>query len=473
MATYFVSNAGSNTAPYDTEAKAATSLATIAAVPWTASDTVKVSSTHTESAGAAINYTLPTSAGLRIVSVAFNGSGTGAATAGGSIAIGAASAAISIASGYAYIFGLTMTSGTNNNNSCDFNIVSAAAASAIYFDTCTLSSPSVASGAIFQLGYATVSSSVDCYISFSNVVFDFGASSGKSIVLRAGRFDFDRMSLTGTAPTTLFTKITANASNVKIVNSNLSGLTWTNLVDVSTVNDLQVRLRQCKLPSGYTIITGSVTNPGKVVELIDCSSGDNHYEYAKVEWQGTVVADNTVYYDATDGTNSISWLMAGNANTSFAYPLTAPEVSFFNSSTSSMTTTVEVNNDGTTFKDNELWQETAYKGTSGSTQATVNAGDRAASVLSAGANQDSSSVSWTGTGGFGAAVKQKLVSTSFTPAELGPISVTVKLAINDTVYVSPKVLASSSKQWQGLCGMYTNEQPSSGGGGEPSYTFVI
>jgi hypothetical protein len=175
------------------------------------------------------------------------------------------------------------------------------------------------------------------------------------------------------------------------------------------------------------------------VELIDCNSADVNYYYTKVSWEGTVLADASVYYNASDGTTSISWLMTGNANSSFTWPLTSPPISSWNATLGAMTTTVEVTNDGTTYTDAQLWQETLAKVTSGVPLGTWNRADRAADITTAGTNQASSSVSWTGTGGFGAEVKQKLVSGSFTPAEIGPITTRVFLAANDSVYVSPRV----------------------------------
>jgi len=53
---YYVDDGGSNTSPYDTWAKAATTLATIDAIPAAAPDIVRVDSTHVESGGTAFNW---------------------------------------------------------------------------------------------------------------------------------------------------------------------------------------------------------------------------------------------------------------------------------------------------------------------------------------------------------------------------------------------------------------------------------
>ena len=439
MTTYFVSNAGSNTAPYDTEAKAANALATIAAVPWAAADIVKVSSTHTETAGVAISYTFPTTPGLQVLSVTFNGSGTGGLAAGGAINVGAANAALNFVNGFAYVYGITFASGTNNNGACDLTFGSTATSPiGMTFESCTFSAPTANTGGIITIGGAAGATNDDTVYNFYNCTFSNGAD--KSITLGYGRHVFTGMALAGTAPTTIFSLLGGMALNVLITGSDLSGVAWTNIIIAGGNGTGNLILRQCKLRSGFSIVTGTFDGPGSYeIVLSDCDSGDVHYSFIKHCWSGTITTSAAIYADASDGTNSFSWLMTGNANSSFTWPLTSPEIIQFNSSLAAMTTTVEVTNDGTTFTDAQLWQETLAKVTTGVPLGTWNRGDRVADILTAGANQATSTKTWTGTGGFGAEVKQKLVSTSFTPAELGAIVTVVKLAANDTVYVSPKV----------------------------------
>jgi hypothetical protein len=196
----------------------------------------------------------------------------------------------------------------------------------------------------------------------------------------------------------------------------------------------------------------------------DCDEGDVNYNFRKECYEGTISTSAAIYQSASNGTDSFSLLMTGNANTSFVHPLVSPEIVAFNSALSAMTTLVEVTNDGTTFTDAQLWQETMAKITTGVPLGTWNVADRVADILTAGSNQASSSVSWTGTGGFGAEVKQKLESGSFTPAEVGEIVTVVKLAANDNVYVSPKIISTSHRQWLSGSGRFVNERASDGGG---------
>jgi hypothetical protein len=440
MTTYFVSNSGSNTSPFDTEAKAATTLAGAMAVA-VAGDTVKVSSTHTETAGAALTYTFPTTPGLQVLCVTFNGSGTGALNTGGSMNVGAANSAMSIASGFAYIYGLTFAGGTNNNTACKLNIESGTAATNLVFESCTFSAPSANASGSTNVGASGSASNTECSLEFINCTFSNGGA-GHVTSIRNGNIKFDNLALAGTAQTTLFQTNAGNVFNVLFTGCDLSNLAWTNLMSVAGGGTGVIVFRQCKMRSGFTTTTGSWVDGGSFdLILQDCDSGDNHYTFTKNNYFGTITTSSSVYADASDGTDSMSWLMASSANAKFQTPLVSPQIVTFNSAIGSgLTSTVETNNDGTTFKNNELWQETLAKVTSGFPLGTWNKGSRAADITNAGSSQSTSTKTWTGTGGFGAAVRQKLVSSSFTPQEVGPIATVVKLAkASASVYVSPRV----------------------------------
>ncbi len=455
MATYFVSNAGSNTAPYDTEAKAATSLGTIAAL-WTASDIVKISSTHTESTGGAITYTFPSSPGLQILSVTFNGSGTGALATGAVVTNATNGTAFNFQSGFVYCYGVTFNAASSNSNSNVFNLgVATTSAIGFILESCTLTVPGTGTAARLFLGPSA--SNNDTIIHLINCTLSNGAD--KSFGIRHGKIIIDGLTIAGTTPTTLFAGASVDSTEVDLRASDISNLSWTNLFSVaSSPVPGYFRAVGCKFPASFVVVTGSFTGPGQMyVEAIDCNSSDVNYYYYKSCYEGTVEASNSIYADASDGTNSISWKFTSNSVVSYQHPLVGPPIHYFNKTLSSMQTVVEVVSDNVTYKDTELWQETMAKITSGSPVATWNRADRGA-ITSSGTYQTTSTVSWTGTGGFTSAVKQKLESGSFTPAEIGQITVLVKLAkASSTVYVSPKVLTSSPKQVMNYYGAYTNE----------------
>lgn len=465
MTTYFVSNAGSNTAPYDTEAKAATTLGVIQALPWLSTDVVKVSSTHTETAGAALTYNGPTTPGLQILSVLFNGAGTGALTVGAAIKIGAGTQTLTFGSGFAYLYGLSLNAATGSGVNAGISFgVNGAVEFGWLVDTCNLVLSSSNVGARLSLGSAVATNNVGGQVILTNCTSTAGAA--RPIRLRYGNVQIDGLVLAGTAPTTLFEGLVASPCTAIIRASNLAGAAWTNLLDVSAGAPTSVQVEGCQFPSSFVLTTGAFSGPGGMsLEVSDCNSGDVNYYYARSSYLGTVLATNTVYESASDGTNSFSLLMTGNANTTFVRHLESPPISQFNSTLSAMTTTVEVATDNVTVTDAQLWNETLAKITSGVPLGTWNYADRAAGVLTTPTNQDASTATWTGVPGT--PVTQKLVSGSFTPAEVGPITTIVHLGANIAAYVSPKILATSAKQWRNLQGSYVNEQPAGASGGGP------
>lgn len=457
MATLFVSNSGSNTSPYDTEAKAATTLGTAIAAA-AAGDTIKVSSTHSESTAGAISYTLPTSIGLKIVCVTFNGSGTGAINTGANITNSTNNTAINFVSGFAYFYGITFTA--NNGASTNaININSTGNTDTLLeFESCTFRLPGSASASRLNIGNATAARNqlvklVNC--TYSNVAGGNKIMNFRNTTCIIQNFSY--VTDSGT-PTTMFSGTTT--ANVTIEASDFSNFGTTNLWSVNgTVGPLIVRMIGCRLPSTPTVLSDSWPGPSSgYVELVDCANGDVNYNYVRENYSGRVEMVNGIYQDADNDQDGISLKMVSSSNCSINNPLEAPPFFHYNTfALAAMTTTVEVVNDGTTFKDNELWQITSAKITSGNPMATWNRADKIANVLATAADQDSSSVSWTGTGGFSNAIKQKLVSGSFTPAEIGMISTIVKLAkASSTVYVSPKIVPSD-RQFASYSGAIVND----------------
>lgn len=441
MTTYFVDSAGSNTAPYDTEAKASTSIATIAALPWVAGDIVRVASTHAETVGASLTLSFPATPGLQVLSVTYNGSGTGALAVGGSVAIGAVSFGLTLGGGYAYIYGLTLAAGTNNNGACDLQIGNSSSPVALQLDNCTLSVPSINTGAVMSLGCPSSTSNDDVTVEMTGCTWSNGAQAGRSVTLRYGRFVIDDLALAGTAWTTLLAPVTAAGCNLLLTASDLTGVTWTSLIDASVAVPGLVTVAGCKMPVGWALTTGAYPGPGGIkVTAVDCASGDTHYNFVHSDWRGTVTATSSIYVDAGNGTDTISWLMESSANASFAHPLRSPPIQRFNATLAGMTVKVPIINDGTTYTDAQAWIEVLHKGTAGSPLMTWDRSDRAADILAAGTNQATDSSTWTGTGGFASPIKQELKTGTITPAEIGPLTAVVCLAKpSDNLYVSPRL----------------------------------
>ena len=444
-ATYFW-GPGSNTAPYDTEAKAAPSLDTLEAIPWTNADLVKMDHTHVETAGAALSYTFPTSPGLRLFSVDFNGSGTGPMTAGASIAVGAANAAMTLGAGFVHGDGITFAAGTNNNAACDFVFGTAGTPCGHRWDNCTISVPSANTGAIIAIGGAGTSAGDDHIFEFNNCIFSNGAN--KSIFPQSGKIRMRNCSNAGSNVTTIFafTSGAGLAVDLELDSCDLSGPVSVNLFSIGGAMLGHVKLRKTKVAGAFTVVTGTFGGPGSVVfELFDTHSGDEHFHYIKRCYEGSIDISNAKYADASDGTNSFSLTMVSSANASFTWPLTSPTLAAFNDTLSALTVTVPVAHNavgggtGGKLLNSEMWGEFNAKTTSGFTQGTWNIADRVADALTAGADQDTDgTTSWTGSS---IGTHDKLVSGSITPAEVGTIEGVIKLAKPSvTVQVSPKMI---------------------------------
>lgn len=204
----------------------------------------------------------------------------------------------------------------------------------------------------------------------------------------------------------------------------------------------------CKLPTSWSgsLVTGTKV-PGFRAVMMNCdaAAGDTNYKYWLDDYAGTVRDSSAIYRSASDGTTSLSYKMdtSVNGGADCEFPTIVLETEWmateWNDTTgSSKTVTVEIVHDSATnLKDDEVWVEVRYMGTSTQTLGTV-VTDAKATILTTAADQDASSVTWTGTGGFGNVNKQKLV-VSFTPQEKGPFQFRVCLAKpSKVIYFCPK-----------------------------------
>lgn len=168
-------------------------------------------------------------------------------------------------------------------------------------------------------------------------------------------------------------------------------------------------------------------------------SGSTNYRMIGTGYNGTLRSETTIVRTggATDGVTPLSWRMETGVQ---SYPVTSlrtDPIAIWNSTTSSITATVEVITDNVTLKDDECWIEVGYLDDIG-TPLGAFISDEKSSQLVAGTNQTTSTETWTTTG-LTTPVKQKL-SVTFTPDKLGFIYAIVHLArSNAVVYVDPKI----------------------------------
>lgn len=223
-----------------------------------------------------------------------------------------------------------------------------------------------------------------------------------------------------------------------------AGPTNMDLVQPGIAGGLLVRLRDCKLPAGWTgrPVSASSTEGALKVALWNCSAGSTNYDFWVVEpLIGDVKSDAAVYKTGFSGGTAHSMKLTSTANVGYALQLNSLDLFADNATTGSpVTATVEVVTDGVTLTDGECWLEVMYMSASGSPLGTW-ISDAKADVLATAAAQTASAQGWTTTG-LASPVTQKL-SVTFTPQKAGYVMGRVVLAKpSTTVYVDPELKLS-------------------------------
>lgn len=347
--------------------------------------------------------------------------------------------------GFATVYGLTFTAGSGNSGNARLDFISGAPWF-WRFASCKLKigSTTGGSGTKFNCGVSSTASD-DQRLELINTVVEFGHAS-QNFVIRCP-FLWHGGSLAGTAPTSLFINPPTGNSAWAVVRGVDLSLTANTILDNSGGNYGAYYLYGCKLNASATVVAGAPAGQGgTTITLTNCDSGDTITRYFDRQYAGTVASETTIVRTggASDGTTGFSRKMVSGANARFEVPVATEWVTFWNETTGSVTVTFETVTDNVTLTDADAWAEVEYMGTSGF-PLVLYANDRAASPLATPANQTSSSETWTTTG-LTTPVKQKL-SVTFTTAERGWVRARVCLAkASTTVYVCPKIMATSYKQ---------------------------
>lgn len=441
MATYFVASGGSNTSPYDTWAKAATSLATALAAATAAGDVIVVQYNAVPSGDAELSAdTTYTFAGdIWLLSASNDGGSSYTPTAMGTgnwIGNSTTNRTVSFGGNdrRAYVWGLTLRTAGSTADRIDLN---GSAGGQFAFENCYLWGGNTASSDAIRLNSsgAGCTKLIDC-------TWRFGSTS--STVSSNGTVDIVGGSITnaGSTPTTLFA-----LSGITIIN--VTGMDLS-LITGTLVGNAQVSaglfFERCKFGSGVTVLASQTSNPTRGspwVWLSDCNSGDTHGIFGYYDGTGSVVSDTGIYF--TSGAAAQSWKIVTTANATATNPFVTPWVDLYNTGTSAITPYFEILRDGssTAYKDHEVWAEFSAKVTSGFTTATSSsdAATLANRITSGGSDQAAGAGLGSWTGESGTAWSGKCDSgSSITPAEAGAIRGRIVVAAaSTTVYVDPQI----------------------------------
>src|SRR5574343_861785 len=220
MATYFVASGGSNTSPYDTWAKAATSLATALAAATTAGDVVVIQYNAVPSGDAELSadttYTL--AGDVWLISASNDGGSSYTPTAMGTANwIGNSTTNLAVTfSGNdrrAYVWGLTIRTAGSTADRIELN---SSTGGQFTFDKCYLWAGNTASSEGIRLN-----SSSHSYTKLIDCTLRFGATG--QYITTAGMVDMigGSVSSAGSTPTTLFFPSTAGIMNLTGVDLSL------------------------------------------------------------------------------------------------------------------------------------------------------------------------------------------------------------------------------------------------------------
>lgn len=446
MATYFVASGGSNTSPYDTWAKAATSLATALAAATTAGDVVVIQYNAVPSGDAELSadttYTL--AGDVWLISASNDGGSAYTPTAMGTANwIGNSttnrSITVTATDKRCYVWGLTFrTSGSSG----DLINLGNGNGAQIEFNNCYVwsgNTASGASGAYIQISVnGGFSKFVSCTFRFGNTAQYLSCVSGACQLIDC------TISASGSIPSTLFFP-SQNSCIVECIGCDFSLVTGT-LMPNAAANAV-FSFERCKFGAGVTVLATQTSNPSRgspSVWVSDCNSGDTHGIVGYYDATGSVVSDTGIYY--TTGAAAQSWKIVTTANAMASNPFMTPWVDLYNTGTSAITPYFEILRDGssTAFKDHEVWAEFSAKTTSGSTLATSSYRDAAtlANRMTAGGSNQAAGAglgSWTGESGTAWSGKCDSGS-AITPAENGAIRGRIVVAVaSTTVYVDPQI----------------------------------
>lgn len=429
---YVRSSNGSDADNGSTWALAKATAAGAAAID-AAGDTIYFASTHDETGAAAMTLAFAGTAAAPVRLISANDAAEPPTASAAGAAIRNSGANAMTISGTVYGHGLTFQSGGGSSAHLNLQGTQTYEACAFIVDG--------TSNAVFAVGNASNGKN---YVRLRECNVKLTQTTARIDLQHGAIFNWDGGSLlAGSACVALFAY--SGAGNTRGGTVLASGVdlsaapTAMNIVPSTGLGNAVIRLRNCKLPAGWTgqpVQSGS-TEPALRVELSNCSSGaDNIGYWLQEPLCGEIRSNATVYADDFGTGTAHSLRFASGANTSQVNRLVGPDL-IVSVTAGTYAASVEVVTDGVTLTDSEAWLEVMAMSSSGSPLG-VWASDKLADPLATPANQATSALAWTTTG-LASPVTQKL-SVSVSPVLDGYLIGRVVLAKSSTVvYVDPSL----------------------------------
>ena len=425
---------GSNTSPYETLAKAATTFA-VAAAQAVAGEDILIGMDHVEDPGANITYNFAgtETAPVRVISI---NTTTEAYDKADNIQIDNNGGVRDIfINDHVKFYGVSLRWGDDLIiNTVDCHVL---------FDDCELEGDRT-SGAGCEFG-ATAGRNVVELVN-TNVKFP-NSNSSAGINLNTGIFEWigGTLTLGATMPTALFQSAGLRTQTVFVAGVDLSALSSA-IFSVSGSKIILAEVHECELHASVSLTTGTMAETGTRILMSGCddTTGNKLYRMEYVDFWGSTVHDAATFRTtggASDGTTPISWKMVSTGNAKeFSEPTKSPPIpGVWVDSTG--TKTFKVNclwDSATDIQNDEAWLEVEFLEASADTGSGF-ANDRPADVLAAPADQTTNAVPWTISPSMTNANEFEL-SVTVTVNRVGPAIIKVCLAKpSTTIFADPKV----------------------------------
>lgn len=403
-----------------------------------------VASEHAETQSSAITLTAPgaTTTTTKILCVTKTAVPPTSSniTTGATISTTGASA-ISYA-GTGYYYGLSFLSGSAGSVA-NQNIGSLTGVN-LYFVNCAFTLNNTSGSSRIVLGAS--GGSIAIYTTFFNCTFTFGSTTSQgfnSSVTNNNIYMKNCVALFGAStPATLF--VGGSPAFLLCEGCDFSGQGSGKTLIGNTTNSGILVLKDCSLPSSYTIIASAPpSNFQQKVFIIRSDSSGTNYRQEFHCGQGSHVAETTIVRTggATDGATPISWKLVTSTQSAWQWPLECIPLSIWNTVTGSNVTVTIYGTwgDGAVPNNDDIWIDVEYPGSASTPLGSFKTTTKA-DVLATGSALSSDGSTW-----GGGTTPFKIVATlsSPQPAMLGPITIYVKAAkASSTFYIDPKPVLS-------------------------------
>lgn len=434
MALVFCDDGGSNTSPYETWAKAATTF-TVAEGQAIAGDDIIIGADHSEVLGGnlTMSFAGTDASPIRVISATVGADSDVAYNKADNVQIDGSSGSRSITiTGVVKFYGVSFKIGNNLILNGDNGVV--------YFEDSAVE----LTGASSSIDLNNSTTRTGLILKNTDINFSTGGAS-TGFQMSGGWFVWDggAWSQTGTQPTATFNAgLRRNVINMRGVD--LSAITSA-FIDIGDNFIATLQMHHCLINSGVALATGTILRLPSTLLLSGCddTTGNNLYRLEYVDYWGSTVDDDTIFLNASDGTTPISWKMVSTTNAAeFSDPTKSPPIYSWVDATGETTFTASfVWDSASDLQDDEVWLEIEYLEASADVDSAF-ADDRMADISATPVDQDNNTEAWTGADGFTNKNRQE-VAVTVTVNRVGPVIARVCLAKpSTTIYVDPLVVKS-------------------------------